>query len=110
MGSKYKIYVNKDKKHVIAVGKFCGKYVRARAKCSPEDTFDEKKGAEIAEARCRVKITEMIASAASRRLLEAVTNKQKLEEEINVISKQVSKAIAESEEAKKQLKEIEKYL
>ncbi len=63
---KYKFFIHEYKndegkiiKEVIATSTYAGKKVRATAKCSPEDEFDEEKGKKLAATRCAGKIAKM---------------------------------------------------
>ncbi len=54
---KYHIYERKDGSTVVlAMSTYAGKKVKGKAICSPDDTFDEEKGKQLAKLRCAIKI------------------------------------------------------
>lgn len=57
---------------VIAVSSYAGKTVRGVAKCAPNDKFDADKGADLAMARCGLKIAEKREARAEKKYAEAL--------------------------------------
>lgn len=53
---RYRYYYGPNK--VVAISSYGGKTVRGVAKCAPNDTFNPDTGAELARARCDVKVAE----------------------------------------------------
>lgn len=69
-GYVYDIFTAPNK--VIAVSSYAGKTVRGVAKCAPNDDFDEDKGADLAMARCGLKIAEKREARAEKKYAEAL--------------------------------------
>lgn len=82
--SRYRTYTD-GKGKVVVVSTYAGKNVRGVAKCHPSDAFDNKKGVEIAQARCDLKIAEKRVRRAKEKYNEAVAA-------FNTASKNVDKA------------------
>ena len=57
---------------IIAVSTYAGHTVRGKAKCHPNDTFNEELGRKIAAARCDVKIAEKRLRASDDNLYKAM--------------------------------------
>lgn len=71
-------YVNDKTQTVYAVTQLYGKTVKAKAKCSPDDTFDLEKGKELAAARLEYKVATLI----EKDFLEELRFTQKLRDEM----------------------------
>ena len=73
MKCKFFTYKNdKGGMTTVAVSSYAGRKIKGYAKCSPEDTFDEEKGKQLAEARCRIKYSEKRLNRATNRYIEAL--------------------------------------
>ena len=70
-GINYKIYVNEEKKQVIAVCRYAGRNVRAMATCSPEDAFNKLLGMDLAIWRCERKVAKLKIKNAAEKYMEA---------------------------------------
>ena len=62
---KYKFFSDGANK-IVAVSSYAGKSVRGVAKCDPRDSFDEKTGQSLAQARCNMKVAEKRYSRAMK--------------------------------------------
>ena len=54
--ARYRFYVNGNQ--VICVSSYAKKPVKGVAKCSPEDTFNEEIGKQLAKLRCDAKVAK----------------------------------------------------
>lgn len=64
---KYKFYTD-NKTYVIAESTYAGIPIQAKAKCSPEDTFDLDFGKKLAAARCNLKICKKRYKVANEKV------------------------------------------
>lgn len=55
---KRRLFVNEEKRTIVVVRKNKRGIFKGRAKCSPEDTFDEELGAEIANLRMEIQYSK----------------------------------------------------
>ena len=67
-----KFIVDKENRTVTCLSSFAGFPVQGVAKCAPEDEFDETYGAEIAKARCDLKIAEKRQKRSAKKYYEAL--------------------------------------
>lgn len=67
----YRYYFNDDKKTVYCVSTYAGKIVKGKASCAEEDEYSTTKGAELAKARCDVKVAEKRLNNANKKYAEA---------------------------------------
>ena len=67
----YQVYTDEKNKTVVAVCRYAGRNVRAVAKCSPEDTFNEMTGIKLAITRCEIKAAKLKIKNAAAKYLEA---------------------------------------
>ena len=72
MKENYRFYKNNANTIVIAEATFAGKRVKGYAKLSPDDTFDEEFGKQLAAARCNRKIAIKRNKRATKKLQEAI--------------------------------------
>lgn len=63
-----RIIRNSDKHEIIAIGTYHGKIVKAKAKCNPDDEYDEDFGEKLALARLELKILNKRIKTANQRL------------------------------------------
>ena len=63
-------YYNAGNK-IICVSSYGGKKVRGIAKCSPEDTFNEEYGRNLAKLRCDEKVAMLRLAYANKKYCEA---------------------------------------
>ena len=72
---KYNIVVHQHKDYgtteIIAFSTYAGKVVKGNAICHADDTYDEKKGTQLAVARCSEKIARKRKARAARLLKKA---------------------------------------
>lgn len=66
----YKVYTD-GKEMTVAVAKFAGKEVKAVVRTRGGDVYDAEKGAEIAKAKCALKIAEKRVKNADAQVLAA---------------------------------------
>ena len=71
-----KFIVDKENRTVTCLSSFAGFPVQGVAKCAPEDEFDETYGAEIAKARCDLKIAEKRQKRSAKKYYEALVTAQ----------------------------------
>ena len=69
----YRYYFDDDKRTIYAVTTYAKKPVRAKAVCAPEDTYSTFKGADLARARCDVKVSEKRIKNAEAKVQQAYT-------------------------------------
>lgn len=108
MYNKYKFYVNKEKKEVIAVCRYAGRTVRAKAKCRPEDTFDIEKGKELAYKRAEVKVKKIKQKNAAAKYAQAIKQMFQADEYSKKMFKYYSDAALQYCEAAEELENLEK--
>ena len=94
---KYRYYKQDNK--IIAVSTYAGKTVRGIAKCSPEDTFDEDKGKEIAAARCNAKVAKKRLANATSKYYEAYEALKRAQKRFNEMSSYIEDAAKAKKEA-----------
>ena len=79
------LYYEVPNNTVVCVSRYKGQLVKAKAKCSPLDTYSFEKGKEIARARVDAKVIKKKRAAAVQRYCE-------LSREYNKIAHQLQKA------------------
>lgn len=77
-----KFIVDKENRTVTCLSSFAGVPVRGIAKCNPEDEFDETYGAEIAKARCDLKIAEKRRVRSAKKYYEALVAANEADERL----------------------------
>lgn len=77
-----KFIVDKENRTVTCLSSFAGVPVRGIAKCDPEDEFDETYGAEIAKARCDLKIAQKRQKRSAKKYYEALVAAQAANERL----------------------------
>lgn len=80
---RYKFIVQPEKRRVIALTRYANKVVRAEARCSPTDEWNEEIGKKLASHRCNIKVAEKREKRAIQKLNEATLAYQKAQEEFN---------------------------
>lgn len=60
---------------IIAVSSYAGHTVRGKAKCHPEDNYNEELGRELAASRCNAKIADKRYSNLLRQYIKAKQEK-----------------------------------
>ena len=60
--ARYRFYINGNQ--VICVSSYAKKPIKGVAKCSPEDTFNEEIGKQLAKLRCDAKVAKQRARRA----------------------------------------------
>lgn len=104
---EYKIHTKRNgKKEVVAISSYAGKTVKAKAICSPEDTYDEELGKEIARLRCAVKIDEKRARRAKKEKDALLRAEAELARKLLKNSNYVVDSIAQLKHDKKELEEL----
>lgn len=69
--SRYKFYFDEKNSTIICVSSFAGKAVKGRAKCHPNDDFNEDLGKELAKLRCDLKVADKRRVHAAKKALAA---------------------------------------
>lgn len=69
--SRYKFYFDEKNSTIICVSSFAGKTVKGRAKCHPNDDFNEDLGKELAKLRCDLKVADKRRAHAAKKALAA---------------------------------------
>ncbi|MCD8210670.1 MAG: hypothetical protein LUC37_03895 [Prevotella sp.] len=117
MNSNIKFFINEEKKVIVAVAGYNGKYIRGIAKCCPEDNFDIDLGKSLAAARVNLKIerekaknAEEILSVTTRTLSQTMDNFKNAEENLSKNAKILSQAIDNFKEAEEKLSKTTKTL
>lgn len=95
--AKYTYYQSDNK--IIAISSYAGKTVKGYAKCAPEDTFDTKKGKELAAARCNAKVADKRLKNATSKYHEAVAAYHKTLEHMNAMASYLEDSAAKKNEA-----------
>jgi len=101
----YRIILNANQ--IIAIAKYKGKYVRAVAKCHPNDTFNEEYGKNLAIARLNLKIKEMRVRNAADRFDSAINFCKKATEIRDKSAEIYNKACYEADYAYLNLRKVE---
>lgn len=74
---KYKFYFHTTydgTNEVIAASTYAGKIVKAKAKCAPDDQYNEEKGMKLAAARCNARVAAKRKARAAKLVKEAEAN------------------------------------
>lgn len=73
MSSPYKFILDDEENptKVIVLTKYAGRPVRGIAKCSPNDTFNETTGRDLAQLRCDIKVAKLRMKRAQKKYAEA---------------------------------------
>lgn len=90
-----KFIVDKENRTVKCLSSFAGVPVQGIAKCDPEDEFDETYGAEIAKARCDLKIAEKRRKRSLKKYYEALVAAQVANERLSRMKAYMKDAEAE---------------
>lgn len=99
--NKYKYYICKSQRKVIAVSTYGGKTVRGVAKADPRDEFDIEKGKALAAARCAERVAAKRQARAKIEFNRAYVNfakAQKRLEDMNVYMVDSKKAVIAAKE------------
>jgi hypothetical protein len=101
--SKYKIvkctHPETKSPQIVAISTYAGKWVKGRATCHSDDTFNEEKGTELAVARCAHSVAKKRRAYAREKMNKAALHlleAQKYYEKMNLY---YADACAEVEEA-----------
>lgn len=105
---KYKYYVGKDV--VVCTTRFAGKNVRATAKCSEGDTFDEEVGKNLAKLRCDIKVAKKRAKLANSKYSSALHQLLLAKVQVDKMYCYLSDSNKALESIKKELHELEESL
>lgn len=95
---------------VIALTTYCGKIVKATAKCSEGDEFSLEKGKELAAARCDLKVCIKRMNRAGNKRHEASLVVEEASRKFDKMNKYFSDATTEAFEATERLRKIEDSL
>lgn len=95
---------------VAAITTYCGKVVRATAKCTQGDEFSLEKGKELAAARCDLKVCVKRMNRANKKRHEASLNVEEASRKFDKMNKYYSDATTEAFEASQRLHKIEESL
>ena len=106
----YRYYFNDDKKTVYCVSTYAGKVVKGRASCADEDEYVAFNGAELAKARCDVKVAEKRVKNANKKYKEAEIAFRAAEKRLSKMNSYVKDSKAELTENKKILNRLLKSM
>lgn len=106
---KYKFYSDGANK-IIAVSSYAGRPVRGVAKCDPRDNFNQKKGEELAQARCNLKIALKRAKRANAEVEKAKAERDRAQARIDKMTAYLTDATHQLIQADNELKRIENEL
>ena len=84
---------------IVCVSRYKGQLVKAKAKCSPLDTYDIERGKEIAQARVDAKIAKKKHMAAVKRYSEINCKYNKIAEQLQKAALKAAKLDREREYA-----------
>lgn len=106
---KYKFYpfVRNGQKYVAAVSTYAGRFVRATAICSEDDTYDVEKGKELAAARCDFKVRQKRVKRAFAKRHEAAIKLEEAQREFDKQNKYYSDSLRDALISGDKLREIE---
>lgn len=101
---KYIFHTRKDGvNEIAAVSSYGGRYVKAVAKCSPGDNYDEETGKKLAAARCNLKVASKRVKSANAAYEQAMRDYDKAMARLNDMQQYVI-------DANRELKEAEEFL
>ena len=106
---KYKFYSDGANK-IIAVSSYAGRPVRGVAKCDPRDNFNQKKGEELAQARCNLKIALKRTKRANAEVDKAKAERDRAQARIDKMTAYLTDATHQRMQADNELKRIENVL
>lgn len=106
---KYKFYefVRNGQKYVAAVSTYAGRFVRATAICSEDDTYDFKIGKKLAAARCDFKVRQKRVKRAFAKRREAAMKMAEAEREFDRMNQYYADALEDALISGDKLREIE---
>lgn len=106
---KYKFYefVRNGQKYVAAVSTYAGRFVRATAICSEDDTYDIEKGKKLAAARCDFKVRQKRVKRAFAKRHEASMKLEEARKEFEKQDKYYSDSLEDALISGDKLREIE---
>ena len=104
---KYIFHTRKDGvNEIAAVSSYSGRYVKAVAKCSPGDNYDEETGKKLAAARCNLKVASKRVRNAKAAYKQAMYDYDKAAARLNDMQQYVVDANRELREAEEFLNDI----
>ena len=106
----YRYYFNDDKKTVYCVSTYAGKIVQGKASCAEEDAYVAYNGAELAKARCDVKVSEKRLKNANKKYEEAEIAFENAKKRLDKMKSYVKNSKVELAENKKILNKIIKSM
>jgi len=106
----YRYYFNDDKKTVYCVSTYAGKVVKGKASCAEEDEYVAYNGAELAKARCDVKVSEKRLKNANKKYEEAEIAFENAKKRLDKMKSYVKNSKVELAENKKILNKIIKSM
>lgn len=106
----YRYYFNDDKKTVYCVSTYAGKVVKGKASCADEDEYVAYNGAELAKARCDVKVSEKRLNNANKKYKEAEIAFENAKRRLEKMKSYVKDSKVELAENKKILNKIIKSM
>lgn len=95
---------------VVAITTYCGKIVKATAKCSEDDEFSLEKGKELAAARCDLKVCTKRQNRSFNKRREASLALEDAKTNFNKMDKYYSDSLSETLESMSRLVMIEESL
>ena len=101
---KYRYY--KKDNTIIAISTYAGKEVKGRAKCGPEDKYDEEYGKELAAARCNAKVADKRLKNATRKYYEAYEDLKQAMQHFSAMSRYLEDAAVALKNANLQVEEL----
>lgn len=106
----YNYYFNDEKKTVYCVSSYAGRVVKGKASCAEYDTYVAYNGAELAKARCDVKVSEKRLKNANKKYKEAEIAFETAKKRLDKMKSYVKDSKAELSENKKTLNKIIKSM
>lgn len=84
MSNPYKFILDNEENptKVIVLTKYAGRPVRGIAKCSPNDTFNETLGRDLAQLRCDLKVAKLRMKRAMVKYAEAAKEWNRADEHL----------------------------
>lgn len=99
-------YYKDNAGNIIAVSSYAGHAVRGKAKCHPDDTFDEEFGKTLAKTRCDVKVANKRYNNAFRQYMAAKKAKDEAIANFGIAASRLTEARLDCNESQVSLEKL----